>query len=55
MKRKFVKDMICFQIRKSGLGNSIYRTCERKPTPELFEREVLLLKEKGVFDVVMVY
>ena len=27
-------------------------TCEEKPTPELFEREVLLLKEKGVFDVV---
>lgn len=27
-------------------------TCEEKPVPELFEREVALLKEKGVFNVV---
>lgn len=27
-------------------------TCEEKPVPELFEKEVALLKEKGVFDVV---
>lgn len=27
-------------------------TCEEKPVPELFEKEVSLLKEKGVFDVV---
>lgn len=27
-------------------------TCEEKPVPELFEQEVKLLKEKGVFDVV---
>ena len=27
-------------------------TCEEKPVPELFEKEVQLLKEKGVFDVV---
>lgn len=26
--------------------------CEEKPVPELFEKEVSLLKEKGVFDVV---
>ena len=27
-------------------------TCEEKPVPELFEKEISLLKEKGVFDVV---
>ncbi|MBQ4524006.1 MAG: LD-carboxypeptidase [Lachnospiraceae bacterium] len=27
-------------------------TCEEKPIPELFEKEILLLKEKGVFDVI---
>ncbi len=27
-------------------------TCEEKPVPELFEKEVDLLKEKGVFDAV---
>lgn len=27
-------------------------TCEEKPVPELFEKEIQLLKEKGVFDVV---
>ena len=27
-------------------------TCEEKPLPELFEKEIQLLKEKGVFDVV---
>lgn len=27
-------------------------TCEEKPLPELFEKEIRLLKEKGVFDVV---
>lgn len=35
--------------------NAVYikiETCEEKPIPELFEREVLLLKEKGVFDAV---
>ena len=29
-----------------------FRRPEEKPVPELFEREVLLLKEKGVFDAV---
>lgn len=27
-------------------------TCEEKPLPELFKKEILLLKEKGIFDVV---
>lgn len=27
-------------------------TCEEKPTPELLEKELLALKEKGVFDAV---
>ena len=27
-------------------------TCEEKPTPELLEKELLVLKSKGVFDVV---
>lgn len=27
-------------------------TCEEKPTPELFRKELLMLKEKGIFDVI---
>lgn len=27
-------------------------TCEEKPVPEQFEKEIVILKEKGVFDVV---
>ena len=27
-------------------------TCEEKPVPEQFEKEIAILKEKGVFDVV---
>lgn len=28
------------------------KTCEEKPVPEQFEKEIAILKEKGVFDVV---
>lgn len=28
------------------------KTCEEKPTPELFEKELMTLKEKGIFDVI---
>ena len=27
-------------------------TCEEKPAPDLFEKELITLKDKGVFDVV---
>ena len=27
-------------------------TCEEKPVPELFEKEIIALKDKGVFDVI---
>ncbi len=27
-------------------------TCEEKPVPELYEKELVALKETGVFDVV---
>ena len=42
-----------FPNKEEWIGKILFiETCEEKPTPELFEREVLLLKEKGVFDVV---
>lgn len=42
-----------FPNKEEWVGKILFiETCEEKPTPELFEREVLLLKEKGVFDVV---
>ena len=27
-------------------------TSEEKPTPELFEKEIVLLKDRGIFDVI---
>lgn len=32
--------------------DSFIETCEEKPVPEQFEKEIAILKEKGVFDVV---
>lgn len=37
-----------FPNKEEWIGKILFiETCEEKPTPELFEREVLLLKEKG--------
>ena len=42
-----------FPDKEEWRGKVLFiETCEEKPIPELFEREVALLKEKGVFDVV---
>ncbi len=42
-----------FPDKEEWRGKILFiETCEEKPIPELFEREVALLKEKGVFDVV---
>lgn len=42
-----------FPDKEEWRGKILFiETCEEKPIPELFEREVLLLKEKGVFDAV---
>ena len=42
-----------FPNKEEWIGKILFiETCEEKPVPELFEREVLLLKEKGVFDAV---
>jgi muramoyltetrapeptide carboxypeptidase LdcA involved in peptidoglycan recycling len=42
-----------FPNKEEWKGKILFiETCEEKPVPELFEREVALLKEKGVFDVV---
>ena len=42
-----------FPDKEEWIGKILFiETCEEKPLPELFEREVLLLKEKGVFDAV---
>ena len=41
-----------FPDKEEWRGKILFiETCEEKPIPELFEREVALLKEKGVFDV----
>ena len=37
-----------FPNKEEWIGKILFiETCEEKPTPELFEREVLLLKRKG--------
>ena len=37
-----------FPNKEEWIGKILFiETCEEKPTPELFEREVLLLKEKA--------
>ena len=42
-----------FPDKEEWRGKILFiETCEEKPIPELFEREVLLLKEKGVFEAV---
>ena len=39
-----------FPNKEEWIGKILFiETCEEKPVPELFEREVLLLKEKGNF------
>lgn len=42
-----------FPDKEEWRGKILFiETCEEKPVPELFEKEIALLKEKGVFDVV---
>lgn len=42
-----------FPDKEEWRGKILFiETSEEKPSPELFEKEVILLKEKGVFDVV---
>ncbi len=42
-----------FPSVEEWIGKIIFlETCEEKPEPEIFEKELITLKEKGVFDVV---
>ena len=42
-----------FPSKDEWAGKVLFiETCEEKPVPELFEKEIRALKEKGVFDVV---
>ncbi len=42
-----------FPDKEEWIGKILFiETCEEKPVPELFEKEIALLKEKAVFDVV---
>ena len=42
-----------FPNKEEWAGKILFiETCEEKPAPELFEKEIALLKAKGVFDVV---
>lgn len=42
-----------FPDKKEWVGKILFiETCEEKPAPELYEKEITLLKDKGIFDVV---
>ncbi len=42
-----------FPSKEEWEGKILFiETCEEKPVPELFEKEIVVLKDKGVFDVV---
>lgn len=42
-----------FPEKEEWRGKILFiETCEEKPVPELFEKEITILKEKGVFDVI---
>ncbi len=42
-----------FPDKEEWSGKILFiETCEEKPAPELFEKEIGLLKSKGIFDVV---
>lgn len=42
-----------FPSKEEWTGKVLFiETCEEKPVPELFEKEITALKEKGVFDVI---
>ena len=42
-----------FPTKEEWLGKILFiETCEEKPTPELFEKEITMLKNRGVFDSV---
>lgn len=42
-----------FPSKEEWTGKILFiETCEEKPAPELFEKEIITLKDKGVFDVI---
>lgn len=42
-----------FPSKEEWSGKILFiETCEEKPVPELFEKEIIALKDKGVFDVI---
>ena len=42
-----------FPSKEEWTGKILFiETCEEKPVPELFEKEIIALKDKGVFDVI---
>lgn len=42
-----------FPSKEEWTGKILFiETCEEKPKPELFEKELIVLKDKGVFDVI---
>lgn len=42
-----------FPSKEEWTGKILFiETCEEKPAPELFEKEIVTLKDKGVFDVI---
>lgn len=42
-----------FPTKEEWSGKILFiETCEEKPTPELFEKEIIMLKNRGVFDSV---
>lgn len=42
-----------FPSKEEWVGKILFiETCEEKPAPELFKKEIMVLREKGVFDVV---
>ena len=44
---------ILFPSKEEWVGKVLFiETCEEKPVPELFEKEIIALKDRGVFEVV---
>ena len=42
-----------FPGKEEWIGKILFiETCEEKPEPELFEKEIISLKDKGIFDVI---
>lgn len=51
--REIVSSDIWYEEREEWRGKILFiETCEEKPVPDIFEREIRALKSKGVFDVI---